>query len=51
MSQHNHDPAMSAYSTARSLRKTLEALKDRGEFHITVEIGGEADENEALPVG
>ena len=51
MSQHNHDPAMPEYSTEGSLRETLEELKDGGEFHITVEIGGEADESEAVSSG
>ena len=51
MSQRNHDPVMPACSTTGSLRETLEGLKDDGEFHVTVEIGGEADENEAVPTG
>ena len=51
MSQHKHDSAMPAYSSAGSLRETLEELKDGGEFHITVEIGGEADESEAVSSG
>ena len=54
MSQRIHDPTetgLPEYSTTGTLRETLEELKDGGEFHITVEIGGEADESEAVSSG
>lgn len=53
MPQRNHDPtdAMPRFSTTGTLRETLEELKDQGEFHITVEIGGEADAGEAISSG
>ncbi len=53
MPQRNHDPtdAMPRFSTTGTLRETLEELKDQGEFHITVEIGGEADAGETISSG
>ena len=53
MPQRNHDPtdAMPRFSTTGTLRETLEELKDQEEFHITVEIGGEADAGETISSG
>ena len=54
MSQRIHDPTdigMPEISTTGTLRETLEALKDEPDFHITVEIGGETDDGEAVQSG
>ena len=53
MPQRNHDPtdAMPLFSTAGTLRETLEEMKEQGDFHITVEIGGETDDGEAVQPG
>ena len=54
MSQRNHDPTetgMPECSTTGTLRETLEKLKDEPDFNITVEIGGETDDGEAVQPG
>lgn len=54
MSQRIHDPTetgLPEYSTTGTLREILEELKDGPDFHITVEIGGETDDGEAIQPG
>lgn len=54
MSQRIHDPTdtgLPEFSTTGTLRETLEKLKDEPDFHITVEIGGETDDGEAVQSG
>ncbi len=51
MSQRNHDPTETnppVFSTTGTLRDTLEGLKTKEEFHITVEIGGDTDDGGPL---
>ena len=54
MSQRIHDPTVTGMpecSTINMLRETLERLKDEPDFHITVEIGGETDDGDTVPLG
>ena len=47
ISQGNHTDGMPAYSTAGTLRKTMDQMKDQ-EYMISVEIGGKDEYDETV---
>lgn len=50
ISQGSHNDGMPAYSTAGTLRKTMDQMKDQ-EYMISVEIGGKDEYDETVYAG